>query len=483
MTIKLFNTMTRRKEDLQTIEPGVVRMYVCGPTVYDSPHLGHGRAAVVYDILVRWLKYRGYRVMYVRNITDVGHILEAVGEDRMLIGAKRERVHPMELADKYMLEYFEAMDRLGNLRPSIQPRATGHIMEMIEMVEKLIKRGYGYVVDGNVYFDISKFRDYGKLSGVKREELVRHRVEPDPRKRNPADFALWKSAPENYPLRWRSPWGYGFPGWHIECSVMSIKYLGEQIDIHGGARDLIFPHHENSMAQSEAYTGKKPFVRYWVHCGLLTINGEEMSKSRGNVVNLLEALERWGKDVLRIFYLSAHYRSSLDYSEEALRAAEENVRRLSDLIDRVERIEASDEPMDDVENGLWEATRRARSRFEERMDDDLDTPGALAVLFSYVRELNRFTAGRRRLNREVKAEISGFLEMVRRVFGILDKRRVEFSTQLVDQLISLIADVREALRRERRYDLSDMIRDRLRKIGVELEDTVEGPKWRVRKST
>jgi len=479
MPIRLFNTMTRRKEVFESIEPQVVRMYVCGPTVYDSPHLGHGRASVVYDILVRWLKYRGYRVKYVRNITDVGHILEDIGEDRMMVGAKRERLHPMEIADKYTLEYLEAMDKLGNERPSIQPRASGHIMEIIEMVEKLVEKGYGYVVDGNVYFDVSKFEDYGKLSGVKREELIKHRVEPDPRKRNPADFALWKAAPEGYPLRWRSPWGYGFPGWHIECSVMSVKYLGEQIDIHGGARELVFPHHENSLAQTEAYTGKKPFVRYWVHCGLLTINGEKMSKSKGNVVNLLAALEKWGKDVLRMFYISAHYRSDIDFNENAVKMAAENVRRISDVIERVGSMKPVDRPLDEVERKLLEATRRARAEFEERMDDDLDTPGALAVLFGYIREFNRLTSGRDELNAEVKKEVIGFLDMVRRVFGILETRKTEVSTELVEKLISLIVDVREILRREKRYDLSDMIRSRLREVGVELQDTVEGPRWRL----
>jgi len=481
MPLRIYNTMTRQKEVFQSIDPNVVKIYVCGPTVYDSPHLGHGRASVVYDVLIRWLEYKGFRVKYVRNVTDVGHILETVGEDRMILGARRERLHPMEIADKYLLEYLEAMDKLGNKRPNIQPRASGHIMEMIEVIEKLLEKGYGYIVNGNVYFDVSKFEDYGKLSGVRREELVMHRVEPDPRKRNPADFALWKAASEDYPLKWRSPWGYGFPGWHIECSVMCIKYLGEQIDIHGGARELIFPHHENSLAQSEAYTGKKPFVKYWVHCGLLTINGEKMSKSKGNIIKLTDALNEWGKDVLRMFYLSAHYRSDIDFNENSIKIAEENLRRLSDFIENVESMETIESPLDECGEKLLEITRRARSSFEERMDDDLDTPGALAVLFDYIRTFNNLMATTSKLNVRVKEESLEFLNTVKRVFGILEVYEPLPSKSVVERAIQLLVEVREIFRREKRYDVSDMIRSKLREIGVELEDTVEGTRWRIRR--
>lgn len=473
--------MTRQKEVFQSIEPGVVKIYVCGPTVYDSPHLGHGRASVVYDTLIRWLEYRGFHVKYVRNVTDVGHILEAVGEDRMILGAKREKLHPMEIADKYLLEYLETMDRLGNKQPSIQPRASGHIVEMIEAVEKLLKKGYGYVVDGNVYFDVSKFEDYGKLSGVRKEELIMHRVEPDPRKRNPADFALWKTASEDYPLKWRSPWGYGFPGWHIECSVMSVKYLGEQIDVHGGARELIFPHHENSLAQSEAYTGKKPFVKYWVHCGLLTINGEKMSKSKGNIIRLIEALDKWGKDVLRMFYLSAHYRSDVDFNENSIRIAEENLRRLSDFIEKVESMKAVESSLSENEKKILEITEKAKIDFEEHMDDDLDTPGALAVLFSYVRAVNSLIATTSTLNKKAKEEVLEFLNTVKRVFGILDAYELSPSKELVERLIQLLVEVREIFRREKRYDISDMVRNRLGELGVELEDVAGETKWKIRK--
>lgn len=481
MPIRIYNTMTKQKEVFQTIEPWTVKIYVCGPTVYDSPHLGHGRASVVYDILIRWLEYRGFRVKYVRNITDVGHILETVGEDRMILGAKREKLHPMEIADKYLLEYLEAMDRLGNKRPNIQPRASGHIIEMIEVIERLIEKGYGYVVDGNVYFDVSKFEEYGKLSGIRSEELKMHRVEPDPRKRNPADFALWKAASEDYPLKWRSPWGYGFPGWHIECSVMSIKYLGEQIDIHGGARELIFPHHENSLAQSEAYTGKKPFVKYWVHCGLLTINGEKMSKSKGNIIKLSEALDKWGKDVLRMFYVSAHYRSDIDFNENSIKMAEENLRRLADFIEKVESMEAVESTLTENERKILDATRKAIVDFEERMDDDLDTPGALAVLFNYMRFFNSMMGSSSRLNSEVKKQVLEFLSIIRRVFGILETYEQSPSKDFINGLIQLIVDVREIFRKEKRYELSDTIRSRLRELGVELEDTISGVKWKVKK--
>ncbi|MEM2849121.1 MAG: cysteine--tRNA ligase [Candidatus Bathyarchaeia archaeon] len=481
MPIRIYNTITRQKEVFQSIEPSVVKIYVCGPTVYDSPHLGHGRASVVYDILIRWLEYRGFHVKYVRNVTDVGHILETVGEDRMILGAKREKLHPMEIADKYLLEYLEAMDRLGNKQPNIQPRASAHIMEMIEVVESLLKKGYGYVVDGNVYFDVSKFEDYGRLSGVRREELIMHRVEPDPRKRNPADFALWKMASEDYPLKWRSPWGCGFPGWHIECSVMSVKYLGEQIDVHGGARELIFPHHENSLAQSEAYTGKKPFVKYWVHCGLLTINGEKMSKSKGNIIKLTEALDKWGRDVLRMFYLSAHYRSDVDFNENSIKMAEENVRRLLDFIEKVGYMKTVESPLSENEKKILEITEKAKIEFEEFMDDDLDTPGALAVLFNYVRAVNSLMSTTSTLNKEAKEEVLEFLNTVKGVFGIFEAYELSPSKALVGSLIQLLVEVREIFRREKRYDISDMIRNRLRELDVELEDVSGETKWKIRK--
>ncbi|MEM1891265.1 MAG: cysteine--tRNA ligase, partial [Nitrososphaerota archaeon] len=328
MVIKVYNTLTRRLENFEPFEGNLVKMYVCGPTVQDVAHLGHARTYIAFDAIIRFLEYRGYRVFYVRNITDVGHIREESGRDRILEGAAREKLEPMELVDKYMLMFFEDMDALKLRRPNIQPRATMHILDMIEMIKTLIEKGYAYEVDGNVYFDVSKFPDYGRLSGIKYEELIKHRIEPDPRKKNPADFALWKKAEKGYLLKWPSIWGEGFPGWHIECSVMSMKYLGPQIDIHGGGQELILPHHENEIAQSEAFTGKKPFVKYWLHTGYLTIAGEKMSKSLGNFVTIKEVLKKYDADAIRFFVLSSHYRSNIDYNEEAIKRAADSVDRI-----------------------------------------------------------------------------------------------------------------------------------------------------------
>ncbi|MEM4462260.1 MAG: cysteine--tRNA ligase, partial [Candidatus Bathyarchaeia archaeon] len=355
MAIRVYNSLSRVKEDFKPLHEGWVGIYVCGPTVYDWTHLGHARTYVAFDAIIRWLEYRGYRVFYVQNITDVGHLTEA-GEDKVVGRALRERVEPMALVEFYMREYFRDMDALGVRRPDISPRATGHIIDMIEAVKQLIEKGYAYEVDGNVFFDVSKFTDYGKLSRVRIEEMIAGaRIDVHPGKRDPRDFALWKKASIDYPLKWVSPWGYGFPGWHIECTVMAMKYLGEQIDIHGGAVDLIFPHHENEIAQAEALTGRKPFVKYWRHTGLLTVNGEKMAKSLGNYIRVRDILEKYSPAAVRLFILSAHYRSTLDYREEKLNEAESNMKRLMNSLARIEeaKIEkASDKPASSEERQI-----------------------------------------------------------------------------------------------------------------------------------
>src|SRR5512136_940013 len=327
MTIQVYNVLTRQKEDFRPLNPDLVTMYVCGPTVYDVPHIGHAKTYVSFDVIVRYLRFRGYRVRYVQNITDVGHILDT-GEDRILKGARRERIEPMEVVERYTRAYFAAMDALGVIRPDISPRASAHIPEQIEMTKHLIEAGYAYEVDGSVYFSVEKFGDYGKLSGRHVEELeegARIAVRDD--KRHPADFALWKKADPEHLLRWPSPWGWGYPGWHIECSVMSTKYLGQPFDIHGGGLENIFPHNECEIAQSEAWTGK-PFARYWLLAGSLTINGVKMSKSLGNFVTIQAALKKYRAEAIRFFILSSHYRNPVDYSAGALEAAEAGLTRL-----------------------------------------------------------------------------------------------------------------------------------------------------------
>jgi len=300
--VKLFNTLTKKKEVFEPIEDKIVKIYVCGPTVYSHTHLGHARTYVTFDILIRFLEYLGYKVKYVRNVTDVGHLSGEIleGEDKIILEAKKEKLSPWEIVDKYMFEFFKAMDLLNIRRPNIQPRPSQLIPEILEFIDKLIENGYAYITETGIYYDVSKFENYGKLSGIKKEELIKHRVEPDITKKNPADFALWKFVKdENYPLQWNSKYGKGFPGWHIECSIMNLKHLGERIDIHGGGMDLIFPHHENEIAQTEAVT-KKQFVKYWIHVNFLTVNGEKMSKSKGNFITLKDSFQKYSAEILRI---------------------------------------------------------------------------------------------------------------------------------------------------------------------------------------
>ncbi len=479
MPIKVFNTLGRKVEVFETLEPGLVKMYVCGPTVQDVAHLGHARTYIAFDAIIRFLEYYGYRVFYVRNITDVGHIREESGEDRVIEGARRERLQPMELVDKYMFSFFQDMDALGIRRPNIQPRASMHILDMIELTKKLIEKGHAYVVDGNVYFDISTFPEYGKLSGIKYEELVKHRVEPDPRKRNPADFALWKKAERGYLLKWSSPWGEGFPGWHIECCVMAMRYLGEQIDVHGGGQELILPHHENEIAQAEAYTGKKPFARYWLHTGYLTINGEKMSKSLGNFISIKDALKKYDADVIRLFILSAHYRSQIDYNEASLKQAQSNLARIRETLNQLYELmedarEAGTEKAKEVED--------ARRRFIQAMENDFNTPKALAEIYSLVRAANAYITSRSRYEKNVlRSYYDGILDLSR-ALGLLQEYKPERMRLHADteRILDILLKVREELRKRKLYELSDDLRDELAKIGIIVEDTAQGQRVRFR---
>ncbi len=475
-TIKLYNTLSRSIEVFQPWTPGVVKIYVCGPTVYDVAHLGHARTYVAFDAIIRFLEFMGYTVRYARNITDVGHLRES-GEDKMMEGAMRLKRHPMEVADKYMMDFFSDMNALGVRRPDIQPRASMHIPDIIEAVEKLLDRGYAYRVDGSVYFDVSKIMDYGKLSKIKREELVMHRVEPDPRKRNPADFALWKESPPEYPLSWRTPWGYGFPGWHIECSVMSMKYLGEQIDIHGGGQDLIFPHHENEIAQSEALTGKKPFVKYWLHTGELTVGGKGMHKSLGNFLTIKDVLKNYPRDAIRIFIYSAHYRTPLDYSDKAMEQAYENASKIRNLIEDLIFLEKT------TEDGQSSAEFRARvdafmDDFKVCMANDFNTSNALATMYEYVKFIN-LQLEKHALDRADIIYSKETLLKMCRVLGLFeDIKEKKFSLD-VGEMLKLLLDVRRELRRRGLYDLGDEIRSRLSTLGVLVEDLKDRERIRI----
>jgi len=481
--LRVFNTLSGKLEEFKPLRKNRVEIYVCGPTVYDWAHLGHARTYLAFDVIVRWLEFRGFSVFYVQNITDVGHLTEDTAEDKIVKKAREERIEPMQLVEVYMREYFKDLDALGVKRPDISPRATGHLVEMIEAIRSLIEKGYAYEVNGNVFFDVSKFEDYGKLSKIKPEAMLAgSRFEAHPDKRNPKDFALWKRADKDALLKWWSPWGYGFPGWHIECAIMGLKYLGPQFDIHGGARDLIFPHHENEVAQCEALTGKKPFVRYWLHTGFLTINGEKMAKSLGNYITVREALKKYDAEAIRLFVLSTHYRSEIDFTDKKLRDAETSLGRLYNTLDGLEEaMERSvEKELTKVEKEFEEKVEKLRAEFVEAMDEDFNTPRALAALFDLSREINRFLDEQKQVNIGLLKKVYDGLLELGKVLGLFQKERAKkVSEKLVNDLVNLLVELREDLRRKGDFELSDEIRAKLRELGVVVEDTSEGSKWKL----
>jgi len=481
MSLIVYNYLTRQKEPFEPIEPGRVYMYVCGPTVYDHAHIGHAKLYVAMDVAVRYLRFLGYKVRYVQNITDVGHLLDT-GEDRIVKGARRERVEPMELVEIYTRSYFEDMDALGVVRPNISPRASCHIPEQIEMIRVLLEKGYAYEVNGNVYFSVEKFPEYGKLSGRRVEELEPGaRVAVREEKRHPADFALWKRAEPEHILRWPSPWGWGYPGWHIECSVMATKYLGETFDIHGGGLENIFPHNECEIAQAEAATGK-PFARYWILVGSLTVDGVKMSKSLGNFITIKDALKRNSPEAIRALILSAHYRGPLDYSEEAMQAAERGVERLHNTV-RVVRLRLGEEvPEEEPEPEVAEALEAHRRAFLEAMDDDFNTPRALAALHELARDVNRWLDGERLLSRGSLGAIDRtFRELGGQVLGVIPERLAPTGVEeeTLAGLVDLVLSIREEYRRARDWARADELRDKLAELGIVVEDSPEGPRWRL----
>jgi cysteinyl-tRNA synthetase len=481
MSLHLYNTLTRKKEEFIPLREGYVGMYVCGPTVYGHSHLGHGKSYVAFDVIVRYLRYLGYRVTYVQNITDVGHLLGDTneGEDRLLKASRLEHKHPMEVAEYYTRSYFEDMDALNVLRPDISPRATGHIVEQIELIKELVAKGLAYEANGSVYFDVEKFHGYGKLSGRTVEELeAGARVEVKSEKRHPADFALWKKAGPEHIMRWPSPWGIGFPGWHVECSAMSMKYLGESFDIHGGGLENQFPHHECEIAQSEGATGK-PFVKYWLHNNMVTVGGQKMGKSLGNFTTLKDAFKKWRPEVIRFFILQSHYRGTLDFSDEAVDAAGRGLEKLSNTVLSVrDRMKAAGT------EGTPHAIDLARYRqeFLAAMDDDFNAPQAIAVLFDLSREVNQTLASVTSPDLASLKEIDSlYEELAGTVLGLrFSSTEASEGARVVDGLMNLIIDLRKDIRAQKMYALSDKIRDALNAMGIVLEDKKDGTRWRRR---
>ncbi|MEJ2668329.1 MAG: cysteine--tRNA ligase [Deinococcales bacterium] len=470
MALEFYNSLTRRKEAFQPVVPGRVGIYMCGPTVYSEPHLGHARGPVVFDVLRRWLRHSGLRVRFVSNVTDVGHLSDVEeGEDKLQQRAQLERIEPMEVAEKYFWAYFDAMARLNVQRPDVVPRASGHIIEQIELTRALLDGGYAYVKDGNVYFDVSAFEPYGELSGRDPDELVEGtRVEVRSDKDDPHDFALWKKAEAGHIMRWPSPWGEGFPGWHLECSVMSTKYLGDEFDIHGGGLDLIFPHHECEIAQARA--AGKPFARVWLHWNMITLAGEKMAKSKNHFVTLAQLFERYDPIAVRFHLLRSHYRSVSDFSDASLTASDQGLKRLRDsyraLGDGDETPEAG-------------AFGRERERFAAAMDDDLNTPQAVAVLFDAAREINRrleqgasgaYRAAGRKLFEELLGDVLG----IPPVGDVVGEER-----GLLSGLIGMLLDERQRARDRRDFEAADALRARLDELGIEVEDTPEGSRWKL----
>ena len=471
--IKVFNTLTRKKEELVPLRPGEIRMYVCGVTVYDLSHIGHGRSALAFDVIRRYLRYRGYEVRFIRNFTDV--------DDKIIKRAHEEGVPPGELAERYIEEYRKDMAALAILPADVEPKATDHIPQMIKLIERLVAKEVAYPLDGDVYFEVKRFPRYGRLSGKNLDELqAGARVEVDERKRDPLDFALWKASKEGEPA-WPSPWGPGRPGWHIECSAMSMQYLGESFDIHAGGEDLVFPHHENEIAQSEAATGR-PFVRYWIHNGFVNLGAEKMSKSLGNVLTLKELLRHHEPEALRLYLLGTHYRNPLDFSNERVAEAARALERFRNLFEEADRLAAKGTPAPGRDQGLLEEVAEARRRFEEVMDDDFNTAQAVAVLFDLAHRLQSFKSKVTQREAAAGAFLLGVGELMSlgRVLGLFEEP--SRPSQAVDPelrgKIEALVNARAEARQRRDWAGADRLRDELARLGVTVEDGPEGTTWK-----
>ncbi len=483
----IYNTLTRKKEVFAPLNPPFVGLYVCGPTVYGDAHLGHARPAITFDLLFRYLQYTGFKVRYIRNITDVGHLVNDAddGEDKIEKKAKLDQMEPMEIVQRYTNRYHKSMEQLNTLSPSIEPHASGHIIEQQELVKKIIDNGYAYESNGSIYFDVevySKKYDYGKLSGRKIDELFTNtrQLEGQEEKKNPADFALWKKASPEHIMRWPSPWGNGFPGWHLECSCMSQKYLGDTFDIHGGGLDLQFPHHECEIAQSTAAYGHEA-VRYWIHNNMVTINGQKMGKSLGNFITLDELFsgknnvleQAYSPMTVRFFMLQAHYRSPLDFSNDALKAAQKGYERMMAAVKALDKIKATSENTVDVDN--------LSTQCFEAINDDLNTPILISCLFDGVRIINSLASGAEKIDEDNLVKLKKLYHDF--IFDILGLKNEEgtndASSQALGKVIDLVMSIRTEAKQKKDWATSDKIRDELKGAGIIVKDTKEGYEWSI----
>jgi len=484
-SLRIYNSLSGEKETFTPLIEGHVGMYVCGPTVYSNVHLGNVRTFISFDVIYRYLKFLGYKVRYVRNITDAGHLEDNSDEDKISKKARLEKLEPMEIVQRYTLDFHKVLEWVNNLPPDIEPTATGHIIEQIEITKDILDKGYAYESNGSIYFDVKKYDvsidKYGKLSGRKLEEMIANtrELEGQDEKRNPQDFALWKKAKPEHIMRWNSPWGEGFPGWHLECTVMSTKYLGEQFDIHGGGMDLKFPHHECEIAQGRTAYGVDP-VRYWMHANMLTLNGKKMSKSTGN--HLLpgeifsgnnKLLSRaYSPAVVRFFMLQAHYRNILDLSEDALQAAAKGYRRMMEAIETLDNLTESRQSSTDI--SLWEQS------LYDAMNDDFNTPVLLARLFDMVKFINSVKAGNESISAEDRNTVRKIMyDFVFEVLGI--PAETSSSNQSFDKVIGLLIDIRNQARKDKNWELSDRIRDELSRYGIILKDGKDGTSYSIEK--
>jgi len=480
--LKFYNTLTKKKEPFKPLHKGQVRMYNCGPTVYDFAHIGNFRAYILADTIRRYLEYKGYKVKQVMNITDVGHLTQAEldkGVDKVILAAKKKKMSPLELARLYEKAFFEDTEKLNIKKAYKYPRATEHIQEMIKIIQALIKKGYAYEVKGSVYFDVTKFKNYGKLSGNTVEQLkAGARLVPHPDKRSPFDFVLWLSAPKEHLMKWKSPWGIGYPGWHIECSTMSMKYLGPTLDIHTGGEDNIFPHHEDEMAQSEAYTNKK-FVRYWMHCRHLLVEGKKMSKSLGNFYTLRD-LEKKDYDPIdfRFLTLLSHYRSHMDFSEKALVQAKEGLERIREFLNKL-KVKSQKLKVKAVKPVVKKLIEKTKKNFEKSMNNDLDTPKALASIFDLVKQGNKLL-DKDKINKAEAKAIYKLLMEFDKALGIMKIKKVTKIPKAKESMILRLIEKRERARKTKDWKKADQIRNKLKKIKIEIKDTDKGPEWKLK---